>query len=91
MSCRDTKHPSAEKDWSKDWSTWLDGDVIQTSAWAVSGPDASLVITNDTNSTTLATVWLDGGTEGMTYRVENTIVTQAGRTEVEVLWMEITK
>ena len=56
---------------------WLQGETITASTWSVSGPDAELVIDSDTNSTTVATVVLSGGTANRTYTVTNR-VTYAG-------------
>lgn len=60
-----------------DWSAWLDGDTIATSAWEAD--DDGITIDSDTNTATTATVWLSGGTLGATYRIANHIVTAAGR------------
>lgn len=72
------KDPDAVLDYTVDWGAWLDGDTIATSDWVV--PDG---ITEDaaTNTTTSATIWLSGGTEGAAYRIVNRIVTAAGRTD----------
>lgn len=73
-----TKDPNATLDYKVDWEAWLDGDTIATSAWTV--PDG-LTADADSNTTTSATVWLSGGTEGTTYTVLNRVTTAAGRTD----------
>jgi len=88
-ACSRDKPEAKVADWTKDWTTALDGDTISTSSWAVAGPDALLVVDSDTNSSSSATVWLSGGTEGVTYRVTNTINTAGLRTHTTVLLMEI--
>ncbi len=75
-----TKDPDAILDYHFDWAggeDWLDDDAISSSSWIV--PSG---ITNDldTNTTTVATIWLSGGTAGQTYVVVNRIVTVDGRT-----------
>ena len=57
---------------------WLQGDTIASSSWSVSGPDALLVVDSDTNSTTVTTVYLSGGTIGVTYTVTNHVITSSG-------------
>ena len=39
------KDPDAVLDYSVDWSKWLAGDQIQTSAWLVSDPALQLQVT----------------------------------------------
>ena len=78
-----TKDPSAVIDYQQDWSDWLAaGETITTSSWAVTPTTLSpLAVDSDTETTTAATVWLSGGLAGQVYRVTNTIVTSAARTE----------
>lgn len=74
------KDPDAVLDYAIDWgSNWLSSDTIASSSWAVSGPDDSLTVDSDSNTTTTATVWLSGGTRHATYTVTNSIVTAEGR------------
>lgn len=72
------KDPSAVLDYTIDWTRWLPpGDAISSVAWTLSG------ITNaaSSHSTTEATIWLSGGTDGTTYDVVCEIVTTGGRTD----------
>ena len=73
------KDPDAVLDYSVDWSKWLAGDQIGTSAWSVS--DLALEATDESNTTTRTTVWLSGGTVGQSYTVTNCITTSGGRTD----------
>ncbi len=73
-----TKDPNAVLDYSVDWSRWLDGDTIATSAWTV---PAGLTKVSDANTTTKTTAWLSGGTADQSYTVTNRITTTGGRTE----------
>lgn len=74
------KDPDASLDYSVDWSEWLAtaSDSILTSTWTV--PDGLTVVTQ-TNSGTLATVWLSGGTAGKAYSLTNHITTRGNRTD----------
>ncbi|HZT32755.1 MAG TPA: hypothetical protein VFA33_22900 [Bryobacteraceae bacterium] len=73
------KDPDAVLDYSVDWSKWLAGDQIQTSAWSVS--DTALQATDESNTLTRTTVWLSGGVAGQPYTVTNRITTSSGRTD----------
>lgn len=81
-----TKDPSAVLDYQVDWSTWLDGDTITTSAWVV---PAGITETTSTNTATTATIWLSGGTAGERYRVTNRIVTAGGRTDDRTITIRV--
>jgi len=71
--------PNAVLDYSRDWSEWLaDGETITTSTWVV---PVGLTQGVTDNTGTLTTVWLSGGTAGMSYRVTNRVVTTGGRTD----------
>jgi len=74
-----TKDPIAVLDYSIEWSKWLAGDQIQTSAWSVSDP--AIQAANDSNTATRTTVWLSGGASGQPYTVSNRITTSGGRTD----------
>ena len=82
------KDPDAELDYGFDWSEWLQNvpegesaDTIESSTWAVTGEDSSLTVGATGNDDTTTTVWLSGGTVGLTYVVRNRIVTADGRTD----------
>lgn len=73
------KDPDATLDYQIDWSSWLaTGETISSSAWIV--PDG-LTEVSDSNTTTTATIWLSGGTDGESYRITNRVTTTAGRTD----------
>lgn len=73
------KDPDEVLDYVIDWSDELTAvsDTITTSTWIV-----PLGITNDdeTTTSTAATIWLSGGTDGTTYKLINRIVTAGDRT-----------
>ncbi len=70
--------PDAVLDYEIDWSAWLGTDTISSSTWTV---PSGLTEDSSTNTTTTATIWLSGGTEGTRYEVVNHIVTAGGREE----------
>lgn len=79
------KDVEAELDYSIDWSDWLGIDTIGTSTWVA---DSGITVESDSNTTTVATVWLSGGTVNTYYRVTNTIVTAAGRTDERSIYVQ---
>lgn len=78
-----SKDPQADLDYVIDWSDWLAGDTLNTSAWAVASGDVTLhdpAIVGD-----LTRVWVTGGTAGTIARITNSIVTTGGRDEDRTL------
>lgn len=77
------KRPVEVKDFKFDWARHLlvggvdVGDIISTSTWTV---ETGITKDSETNTTSTATVWLSGGTEGVHYTVTNRVVTAQGRT-----------
>ena len=82
-----TKDPDAVLDYGFDWSDWLaSGETISTSAWVV---DTGITADSDSNTTTITTVWLSGGTAGKVYRITNSITTSAGREDDRSLLIKV--
>jgi len=81
------KDPDAVLDFFVNWEDWLAaGETISTSTWTVS----TGISKGSTSATsTVATVWLSGGTAGVTYTATNRIVTSAGRTDERSLMIEV--
>ena len=78
------KDPESYLDYSMDWSDWMEtGDVIDSSVWDIQTltPDLS-PLTTDANTfnpaTSLATIWIRGGSVSKNYTVTNTITTNNG-------------
>lgn len=71
------KDPNAVSDYAIDW-TLLSGDTITVSTWTV---DTGITKGTDSFSATKTTVWLSGGTAGVTYKCVNHITTAGGRQE----------
>ena len=82
-----SKDPQAVLDYSIDWRDWLgDTEVISTSSWTV---ESGLTEDSDSNTDTVATVWLSGGTDGNCYDVTNSITTDEGRTDNRTIMIEV--
>jgi len=76
------KDPDEYLDYQIDWTDYLDGDVIATSAWsAVETNSPGLTITAGSPATdgSKTYVWLSGGQDGETYHVLNRVTTTGGR------------
>jgi hypothetical protein len=73
------KDPDAVLDFAVNWATWLaaDSDTISTSTWTV---PTGITEDSESETTTVATIWLSGGTAGVKYDLVNEIVTAGGRT-----------
>lgn len=79
--------PDALEDFPLDWSRDLvSGETILTSTWTV--PDG-LTEGAKSQSSDTATIWLSGGTPGTIYAVRNVIVTSAGRTYEQTIYIEV--
>lgn len=81
-----TKDPQAVLDYKVDWSDWLDTDTIITSDWTV---PTGLTLELETNTTTIATAWLSGGTVATSYNVTNEITTADGRTDDRTITIKV--
>lgn len=88
------KDPDAVLDYIFDWSDWLpNGDTIISSEFVISpgltigpgpngGPDQYFTTTN-------ATVWLSGGSQGQPYAVTNQVTTAGGRTDDRTITIRV--
>jgi hypothetical protein len=73
------KDPDAVLDYVFNWASWLaSGETISTSTITA---DTGITINSQSNTTTTATVWLSGGTEGNRYTIRSRITTNQGRTD----------
>ena len=64
-------------DYAFNWDAWLGSDTISTSVWTA---DTGITIDSESETTTVATIWLSGGRNNNVYQVKNKIVTASGRT-----------
>jgi hypothetical protein len=67
-----------------DWATLLGVDTIATSTWAC---ETGITQDSESETATVATIVLSGGTAGTTYTCTNTIVTAAAATYVDTLYI----
>ena len=76
-----TQYLTDQLDYPLNWSTWLaasnDGDTISAVTWSVT--PTGLTISATSHTSTMAVVWLTGGTPGHTYTVNCQITTANGR------------
>lgn len=72
-----TKDPNDTIDFAFNWKPRLDGDTIDTATFVL--PDG-LTSVSTSNTTTTATIFVSGGSEGQTYRITSRVVTAGGRT-----------
>ena len=79
------KDPDAVLDYMVDWTRWLGTDTIATSDWIV---PTGITETTATATTTTATIWLSGGTPGVSYSIVNRIITSAGRADDRTIVVE---
>lgn len=71
------KDPGEVKDYAIDWTAHLAAaETITASTWVVA---TGITKDSDTDTDTVATIWLSGGSEGVEYRVTNHVVTNQGR------------
>lgn len=87
------KAPGDIEDYDIDWSISLGTDTISTSVWSIIGGDApasgTLSIVSTDHSATATKVFLAAGNIGVTYTLQNTIVTVSGETVVESAQLQI--
>ena len=76
-ACKFVKDPTDVYDYAMNWATWLGVDTIDSSTWAIA--PAGLTEDSESETATVATVWVSAGTDGVEYTLSNSIVTVAGR------------
>lgn len=74
------KDPDAVLDYSVDWSDWLedDDDTISSVVWDV---PTGLTLSSQSETDTVATVFLSGGTAATRYNVGCRVTTVGGRVD----------
>lgn len=74
--------PTAEKDYTLDWTDWLNGDTLATVDWLIEPITVPpLTSFSPANSPTAATVWVRGGLLGTLYYLTCRVTTPSGRHE----------
>lgn len=82
------KDPDSTEDYPFVWAGELDGDTISSSTFVL--PDG-LTQVSTSNTTTMATIFVSGGTDGQTYRITNRIVTAGGRTWDKTIRIQVSE
>lgn len=93
----DPKDPDERDDFKLNWTRRLApiDDTVYESAWEIvtdmSGDTNPLAVFDDDIMTgaKATRVWLEGGTSGNTYKLENTIVTVGGRTLQDTISIKV--
>jgi hypothetical protein len=81
------KDPDEVLDYSVNWTARLpDDDKILTSTWTI---PTGLTLNAQTIDGFITTVWMSVGVSGVTYKIYNTITTQAGRTLQEAVQLVV--
>lgn len=81
------KDPLAVLDYTYDWGKWLQpGEYLATVSWNVA---AGLSQAGTTFSGSVATIFLTGGTSGVTYAVYAAITTTAGRLDKRTIQINV--
>jgi hypothetical protein len=80
------KDPNEVLDYAIDWSQRLAGDIISTSTFTV---PTGIVMNSQSKTNTMTTIWLSGGSEGVTYDILNRIITNGGRTMDQTVELRI--
>ncbi len=83
-----TKDPDEKIDFGINWATWLESDTISASTWVIV-PSGGIVVDSESETSTVATVWLTGGKTGTTYKVRNFITTAAGRSPPRTIHVKV--
>lgn len=83
------KDPDEVLDYFIDWTARLAGDTISSSLWFIVDDDLTLTIDSNSFTASGATVWLSGGTIGVTYEVTNRIMTAGARTMDQTVKLKI--
>lgn len=78
--------PQAVLDYKVDWTAWLGSDTIASSTWTV---PAGITKNSDSATTTAATIWMQGGTDGTDYTLVNHITTAGGRQEDQSIVLKV--
>jgi hypothetical protein len=82
-----TKDPGEVIVYTIDYANELaSGDTISTTAWVL---ETGITNDSDTNTTTTTSITISGGTADTSYRAENTVVTAAGETIVDAIYIQI--
>lgn len=87
------KDPQAVLDYSIDWGAeYLDGDLLQASAWTVSPAEGGgVTVAGEDFSATVSTIKAAGGTAGRLYRLTNEVTLASGRNDSRSIVLRVEK
>ncbi len=75
------KDPADKLDYERGWADWLaQGETISSVTWSVPAGITQSSVPASSNTTTTATIWLEGGTDGEDYVIGCRIATNQSRT-----------
>jgi hypothetical protein len=82
------KHPADVLDYAVDWTKPLEelADTIATATWSV---PSGLVEGAAGGAGAVRTLWLSGGTAGISYTLTHTITTAGGRTLARTILLDV--
>lgn len=86
------KDPDEVKDYVLDWAGSADdqkiayGDALTSSTWIV---PSGITKNSDSLTSGTTTIWLSGGTAGVTYSFTNRVTTTGGRTYDESIKLKV--
>jgi hypothetical protein len=83
-----TKDPDALLDYTVNWASLLGNDTIASVAWVV---PAGITQASAANTTTTATIWLSGGTDGVDYDVTCRVTTSGGRVDDRTIRIRVSQ
>ena len=92
------KDPDAVLDYKFDWKAltnltgntdWLDSAETISSITITAATGITVDSSSITDTSTSATIWLSGGTDGQTYTLACKIVTSAGRTDERTISIQV--
>ncbi len=80
------KDPSAVLDYTEDWTRWLGDDTLLSVSWSV---PVGIVNAGNYSSQSTTTIWLSGGTAGISYLVTCQVSTVGGRTDQRTIQVDV--
>lgn len=81
-----SKHADDRLDYTFDWSTWLNGQTISSSAWTVPG---ELTGSGAASTSTSTSITVSGGSANRQYVIKNTITTSGGLQKVAFIDLSV--
>ena len=84
------KDPGSRVDYAIDWTAYLDGQVLASSAWAVAPVEPQgIAIVEASFAPNRAAARLSGGVVGHLYRVSNRVTLSDGSAEERAIFLRV--